>query len=117
LYYELQPFGIRVVIIEPGFIQTNIMNSSILAKAASNPRSPYFPLTNAIEKLFRSMVNDSSKATPSFQVANTIMHAVRADLPNLLYPVGEDAKMILNARKKLTERIYYFSQKSALDQR
>ena len=103
LYYELQPFGIRVVIIEPGFIQTNIMNSSILAKAASNPRSPYFPLTNAIEKYFRSMVNDSSKATPAFQVANTIMHAVRADLPNLRYPVGEDAKTILNARKKLTE--------------
>lgn len=31
------------------------------------------------------------------------MHAVRADLPNLRYPVGEDAKTILNARKKLTE--------------
>ena len=30
--YELEPFGIRVVIVEPGFIRTNIMNSSTLAK-------------------------------------------------------------------------------------
>jgi short-subunit dehydrogenase len=30
--YELEPFGIRVVIIEPGVIRTNIMNSSVSAK-------------------------------------------------------------------------------------
>ena len=30
--YELEPFGIRVVVIEPGVIRTNIMNSSIIAK-------------------------------------------------------------------------------------
>jgi NAD(P)-dependent dehydrogenase (short-subunit alcohol dehydrogenase family) len=32
--YELEPFGIRVVLIEPGFIRTNIMNSSVIAKKA-----------------------------------------------------------------------------------
>src|SRR5919202_579604 len=32
--YELKPFGIRVVLIEPGFIRTNIMNSSVIAKKA-----------------------------------------------------------------------------------
>src|SRR6188472_2775613 len=37
--YELEPFGIRVVIIEPGFVRTNIMNSSIIAKKAQDPKS------------------------------------------------------------------------------
>ena len=32
--YELEPFGIKVVIIEPGVIRTNIMDSSIFAKKA-----------------------------------------------------------------------------------
>src|ERR671932_2302506 len=32
--YELEPFGIKVVLIEPGLIRTNIMNSSIIAKKA-----------------------------------------------------------------------------------
>lgn len=104
LYYELLPFGIRVVIIEPGFIQTNIMNSSIMAKNGSNHESPYFQLTQTIEKYFRSMVNDNSDATPALQVANTIIDAVKADTPDLRYPVGNDAKTILEARKKLNDR-------------
>ncbi len=32
--YELEPFGIRVVIIEPGIVRTNIMNSTIIAKSS-----------------------------------------------------------------------------------
>ena len=32
--YELEPFGIKVIIIEPGVIRTNIMDSSIFAKKA-----------------------------------------------------------------------------------
>ena len=43
--YELEPFGIKVVIIEPGFIRTNIVNSSTSAQKALDPKSPYFPLT------------------------------------------------------------------------
>ncbi len=42
LSYELEPFGIRVVIIEPEIIRTNIMNSSVLAKKLQTPKSPIF---------------------------------------------------------------------------
>ena len=51
--YELEPFGIRVVLIEPGFIRTNIMNSSIIAKKAQDPSSPYFSLTRQLERSFK----------------------------------------------------------------
>jgi NAD(P)-dependent dehydrogenase (short-subunit alcohol dehydrogenase family) len=51
--YELEPFGIRVVIIEPGVIRTNIMNSSVIAKKAQDPKSPYFSLIQKVENNFK----------------------------------------------------------------
>jgi NAD(P)-dependent dehydrogenase (short-subunit alcohol dehydrogenase family) len=39
--YELEPFGIKVVLIEPGFIRTNFANAMIMAKKAQDPNSPY----------------------------------------------------------------------------
>ena len=39
--YELEPFGIKVVLIEPGFIKTNFANSLVIAKKAQDPSSPY----------------------------------------------------------------------------
>jgi NAD(P)-dependent dehydrogenase (short-subunit alcohol dehydrogenase family) len=47
--YELEPFGIRVVLIEPGFIRTNIMNSSVIAKKAQDPKSRSWYLSNISE--------------------------------------------------------------------
>src|SRR5918996_1527421 len=51
--YELEPFGIRVVIIEPGVIRTNIMNSSTPAEKALDPKSPYFPLMQKVKNYFK----------------------------------------------------------------
>jgi short-subunit dehydrogenase len=42
--YELQPFGIKTVIVEPGVINTNFHNSMIMAEKSKDPNSPYFPL-------------------------------------------------------------------------
>jgi short-subunit dehydrogenase len=39
--YELEPFGIKVIIIEPGTTRTNIFNSSTVAKKSQDPNSPY----------------------------------------------------------------------------
>src|ERR687885_1082963 len=57
--YELEPFGIRVVIIEPGVIRTNIMNSSVLAKKALDRKSPYSSLIQGVENSFKSMLKNA----------------------------------------------------------
>src|SRR5947209_18149959 len=39
--YELEPFGIKVVVVEPGFIKTNFSQASVIAKNSEDPSSPY----------------------------------------------------------------------------
>ena len=91
--YELEPFGIRVVIIEPGVIRTNIMNSSVSAKKALNPKSPYFSLMQKVENHFKSLIENAS--SPPEEVAKVILQAIISENPQLRYTVGNDATTTL----------------------
>ena len=74
--YELEPFGIRVVIIEPGFIRTNIVNSSTTSQKALDPKSPYFSLMQKVENHFKSMMENVSSSSPPEEVAKVILQAI-----------------------------------------
>ncbi len=102
LSHELGPFGIRVIIIEPGFIKTNIMNSSVLAKRASVENSPYYSFTKKIESYFKSMMDNPESSNPE-EVAKVILHAVTSDNPQLRFTVGNDASAIVQAKRKMSE--------------
>ena len=102
LSHELGPFGIRVIIIEPGFIKTNIMNSSVLAKRASAENSPYYSFTKKIESYFKSMMDNPESSNPE-EVAKVILHAVTSDNPQLRFTVGNDASVIVQAKRKMSE--------------
>ena len=99
--YELEPFGIRVVIIEPGVIRTNIMNSSIIAKKAQDPKSPYFSLIQKVENNFKLMMENES--SPPEEVAKAILGVVTSENPQLRYTVGNDAATMIQARVSMSE--------------
>jgi NAD(P)-dependent dehydrogenase (short-subunit alcohol dehydrogenase family) len=101
--YELGPFGIRVVIIEPGFIRTNIARSSILAKKALDTNSPYFSFTQKLANHFNSMVNDTSTSTHPEEVAKTILDVITSKNPKLRYTVGNDAAEIMKAKRNMPD--------------
>ena len=101
--YELEPFGIRVVIIEPGVIRTNIMNSSVLAKKALDPKSPYSSLMQKVENGFKSMLENTSISSPPEEVAKIILQAVTSENPQLRYTVGNDAANILRAKRTMPD--------------
>ena len=101
--YELEPFGIRVVIIEPGFIRTNIINSSTSAEKALDPKSPYFPLMKKVKNYFKSMMENASSSPPE-EVAKVILQAVTSENPQLRYTVGNDAAAIIQARMNMPDK-------------
>ena len=99
--YEVEQFGIRVVIIEPGFIRTNLINSGASPKRVLYPKSPYFSLMEKVKNHFKSMMENVSSSSTAEEVAEVILQAVRSENPDLRYIVGTT---ILQARMNMPDR-------------
>jgi NAD(P)-dependent dehydrogenase (short-subunit alcohol dehydrogenase family) len=102
--YELEPFGIRVVIIEPGFIRTNIVNLSTSAEKALDSKSPYFSLMQKVKNHFKSMMENASSSSPPEEVAKVILQAITSENPQLRYTVGNDAATLIQARMNMHDK-------------
>ena len=96
--YELSPFGIKTIIIEPGVIKTNIFSTMKLAKG--KPDSPYKEIT---EKVMNGVKMMAEMGTPPEEVAKTIIKAIQTEEPLPRYLVGSDAAMFLEAKKMKTD--------------
>jgi len=96
--YELSPFGIKTIIIEPGVIQTNFFSS--MKVAYGKPGSPYKEIT---EKVMNGVKMMAEMGTPPIEVAKTIMKAINTAEPLPRYVVGSDASMFLEAKKMKTD--------------
>ncbi len=87
--YELEPFGIRVILIEPGFVKTNFEHAMIVAKKAQDPASPYSELMQKIMASARELAKNASDAE---LVANIILDAASNPNPRLRYLAGKDVE-------------------------
>lgn len=98
--YELEPFGIKVILIEPGAVGSNFWKNIKIAESSSDPNSPYTQFGNKILKAYEQM--EQNTISPSV-VAKTILDAVTSNNPQLRYVVGEDAAKTLEARKNMPD--------------
>ena len=98
--YDLEPFGIKVVIIEPGAIKTNFDTGMVIAKKNQNPSSPYF---SAMQKLQGALQSVVKNGTPPAKVAEVILNAITTPNPSLRYTVGDDAALLAQKRKELPD--------------
>src|ERR687887_52662 len=57
--YELDPFGIKVIIIEPGVIRTNFVDGMVIAKKSQDPNSPYLQIMQKMANGFEEMMKSS----------------------------------------------------------
>jgi len=95
--YELSPFGINTIIIEPGVIKTNFMSST---KRSMKPDSVYKDITN---KVIMGISMMAEMGTSPQEVAKTIIKAIKSENPLSRYIVGNDAVMFLEAKKAKTD--------------
>ena len=99
LRFELAPFGVNVVIIEPGVIKTSFMKNMKLAK-----KSELDPIYRDITaKVISGVKMMAEMGTPPKEVANIIMKALKDEKPLPRYIVGNDASMFLEAKKNKTD--------------
>ncbi len=96
--YEMSPFGIKTIIIEPGVIKTNFFSSMKVSKGKKD--SPYKEIT---EKVMNGVKMMAEMGTPAEEVAKTIIKAIKTENPLPRYVVGSDASMFLEAKKMKTD--------------
>ena len=96
--YELKQFGIKIILIEPGVINTNF--AFVTPKKVLDTNSSYSQLMNKLEEnLFSTIANGTSPK----EVANVILRAITEASPEHRYLVGNDALELINARKNSTD--------------
>jgi NAD(P)-dependent dehydrogenase (short-subunit alcohol dehydrogenase family) len=97
LAQELAPFGIRVVIVEPG-----VTKSAIFAKNIDAPNQ-----TGAYDAQYRRMFQfyaaGIAQATDPVEVAKVIEHALTTDRPKLRYAVSWGGQELIDGRSTMTD--------------
>jgi NAD(P)-dependent dehydrogenase (short-subunit alcohol dehydrogenase family) len=98
--YELEPFGIKTVIVEPGVINTNFHNSMTVAKKSLDPNSPYALLMKGSENNLHKLIANGST---SQLVAEVVLDAVTSDNPKLRYLAGKDVERWVESKKNMSD--------------
>lgn len=98
--FELEEFGIRVIVIEPGVVKSDFFQN--VKVKGMNLESPY-------QKLMERRINFLDKAmknspTSSYDVADTILDALNSKDPKFRYVIGNDATNSLRMRNSLSDR-------------
>ena len=102
--YELEPFGIKVIIVEPGVIRTNFGSGLVIAKKSQDPNSHYSQMMKKIASSFEELMKNSS--SPDL-VANVVLKAVKDENPNLRYLAGNDVEQWLGAKRNMSDEEFY----------
>lgn len=102
LHYEMAEIGVKVKIIEPGFIATDFGGRSFDFQAGDV--AEYQPIIGALMKQWQDPNNTVS---PPSLVAEVIFNAVTDGTSQLRYRAGSDAEYLLETRKKLTDSEFF----------
>jgi NAD(P)-dependent dehydrogenase (short-subunit alcohol dehydrogenase family) len=100
LQYEVEQFGIKIILIEPGAIKSNFFNNLKPASNAQKLDSQYAQTMQKLNARFSSLVEN---APPAIEVAKVILKAVISEDPELRYTVGEDAAAMIQAKRSMSD--------------
>ena len=115
LSYELEQFGIKVILIEPALVISDFHNNVKMAvkKGANNPDdSPY---TQMMQKLFEEYKQvEEQYQIPAEEVAKVILGAATLDNPDRRYLVGKYSEMMKEAKMTMSDIEYHNMMKRQL---
>lgn len=105
LRMEVRPFGIDVVVVEPGSIATEWGSIAADNVLATSGEGPYSAQAAAVADLLRGEAR-SSRTSPPTVVADAIAKAVSARKPKTRYVVGFAARPLITLRALLPDRAF-----------
>jgi NAD(P)-dependent dehydrogenase (short-subunit alcohol dehydrogenase family) len=97
LALEVAPFGIRVVVIEPG-----VTKSAIFAKNVDIPNSSG-AYADQYRRMLQMYATGIPNATDPFEVADVIHQAITTDQPKLRYTMSWGGEGLVNGRARLSD--------------
>ena len=109
--YELEPFGIKVVLVEPGVIKTNFVDGMVIAKKSQDPKSPYSQIIQKMATGFEEMMKNGS--SPDL-VAKVVLNAATNENPSLRYLAGNDVEQWLGSKRNMSDEEFYKMMKQNL---
>jgi short-subunit dehydrogenase len=110
LRFEVRPFGIDVVVVEPGPIKTRFGDTAISGMAAltANAASPYAAFNKSLAEQIRNAYEGpmAAFAAPPEAVARVIERAVASARPKTRYKVTLAARALMATRRWLPDRAF-----------
>ncbi|MDQ5868997.1 MAG: SDR family oxidoreductase [Thermoproteota archaeon] len=110
LKYEVQDFGIYVILIEPGVIKTNFIKNLKIGKQVItsengnvNTSSADLPYAEITQRRISAFKPRFEKGSSPKEVADTILEAVTSNKPKFRYIVGQDAFKLMDIRKNTSD--------------
>jgi short-subunit dehydrogenase len=107
IQYELEPFGIKIILIEPGAVRSNFWKNMKTAEkpSGSGPESTIdLGYSQMKIKISESLKQVAQSGLHPSEVAKAILEAVTSNNPDFRYAVGKDATMTIEARKNMSDR-------------
>ncbi len=107
LRMELRPWKIRVSIVEPGYIQTPIVNKSLAAGGALRAQLPAEALRlyeASLRAARDSTQRDAAQGAPTEVVVKAVVHALTARRPRTRYVVGNQSSFQISFARALPDR-------------
>lgn len=105
LRLELEPFGIRVVVIEPGLIETGFGAAASTGILERSGDGPYAKVAQSVAASMERSYGHGRGTDPKV-IAEVVGEAVKSPRPKTRYAAGKYAKMMIWVHKWLGDRVF-----------
>jgi short-subunit dehydrogenase len=103
LRIELKEFGIKVVVLEPGLIETGFSAGVQHHFPEESVDGPY---KNIVQSLLNAQSSGSMKGSDPMVIARTVKKIIKAKNPKTRYVVGKMAKPLMFIRRWFGDKVY-----------
>jgi short-subunit dehydrogenase len=107
LRQELSQFGIDVVLIRPGGVETEFVNNSNPFYPEPIQNSPYLRMRDNFKKMLTLILDAKNSGFPilaPLEVATVVLEAANSDSPQTRYPVGDTAIQMPQVKASMSDK-------------